>query len=290
MSILHQYLCRDTTNEQEITSINLGANNLTGASSHLIADIISHLQPHTLDLRRNYITNVRDIFTAVIATSKVKVLNMFHSGLTAQEAPAIRDMMICLEDLKIASNELDDHGAPLLSEGIKNTKTLKVLDISHNNIGPSGTTTIANALSSNTSLEELYMYDHNFVEQDAAKALGIAIVNNKKLKKFALSQFYNKERISDYDLAVFPMDKESAMIIIRSLYNNNTITELCIDITLCESDITLITREAERVNSVRQSHNEHIIDFMLQFTESEPTPYGKYTTEGKLSWESELQL
>ena len=239
MSILHQYLCRDTTNKQEITDIDLSCNGLTGTSSHLIADIISHLQPYTLN---------------------------------------------------IASNELGDHGAQLLSEGIKNTKTLKVLYIYLNNIGPSGTATIADALSSNTSLEELYMYDDDFVEQDAAKALGIAIVNNKKLKKFALSQFYDKEQISRYKLVMYPMDKESAIIIIRSLYNNNTITELCIDITVCESDITLITREAERVNSVRQSHNEHIIDFMLQFNESEPTPYGKYTTEGKLSWESELQL
>ena len=44
MSIIHQYLCGDKANKQEITRINLNNNNLTGASSHLIADIISHLQ------------------------------------------------------------------------------------------------------------------------------------------------------------------------------------------------------------------------------------------------------
>ena len=38
MSIIHQYLCGDETNKQEITEINLAINNLTGASSHLIAD------------------------------------------------------------------------------------------------------------------------------------------------------------------------------------------------------------------------------------------------------------
>ena len=138
------------------------------------------------------------------------------------------------------------------------------------------------------------MYDDNFVEQDAAKALGIAIVNNKKLKKFALSQYSDKELTSDYTFTVFPMDKESAMIIIKSLYSNNTITELCIDITLCINDVTLITREAEMVNSVRQSHNERIIDFILQFTDSKSTIhatiYGTYTTEEKLSLLPELQL
>ena len=110
MTILHQYLCGDKANKQEIREIDLTDNNLTGASSHLIADIISHLQPHTLVLPHNNITNaVRDISTAVINTSTVKVLNMWNNGLTMQEAVAISDMMICLEELDINYNELGDH-------------------------------------------------------------------------------------------------------------------------------------------------------------------------------------
>ena len=50
MSILHQYLCGDKANKQEITKIDLSDNDLTGASSHLIADIINPLQAHTLVL------------------------------------------------------------------------------------------------------------------------------------------------------------------------------------------------------------------------------------------------
>ena len=119
MSIIHQYLCGDKTNRKGITEINLGHNKLTGASSHLIADIISYLQPHTLFLHGNIITNVRDITTAVIDTSTVKVLAMNGNGLTAQEAVAISDMIICLEKLYIYRNEFGDHGAELLSEGIK---------------------------------------------------------------------------------------------------------------------------------------------------------------------------
>ena len=252
MSILHQYFCGDKANKQEITEVNVSDNDLTGASSHLIADIISHLQPHTLVLQYNNITNVRDISTAVITTSTVKVLDMWGNDLTAQDALAISDMMICLEELFISHNKLGDHGAELLSEGITNTKTLRVLDIIKNNIGPSGTTTIAIALSNNTSLEELYMSDDNFIGQDEAKALGSAIINNKTLKKLLLHDHY-------------PVDKESAMIIIRSLYNNNTITKLCLNIILCKDDIIMVTREVERINSIRQSRNEHVIDFILKF-------------------------
>ena len=72
MNIIHQYLCGDKANKQKVTNINLGNNDLTGASSHLIADIISHLQPHTLMLYDNNITNVRDISTAVTGSQQMK--------------------------------------------------------------------------------------------------------------------------------------------------------------------------------------------------------------------------
>ena len=105
MRIIHHYLCGKETNKQKITEINLGSNDITEASSRLIADIISHLQPHTLDLYKNKITNVRDISNAVINTSIVKVLFMNDNDLTPQEAVAISDMMICLEWLDIKNNK-----------------------------------------------------------------------------------------------------------------------------------------------------------------------------------------
>ena len=128
MNIIHQHLCGGKANKQEITKIDLGGNDLTGASSHLVADIISHLQPHTLKLHANNITNVRDISTAVSNTSTVKVLYMDING-TAQEV-ATSDMMICLEELYISGNNLDNHGAELLTEGMRNSETLRVLNIS----------------------------------------------------------------------------------------------------------------------------------------------------------------
>jgi len=256
MNILHHYLCGDKANQQEITEIDLSTNYLTGASSHLIGDIISHLQPHTLVLVDNKITNVKDISSAIITTSAVKVLHMSYNVMTAQEAVAISNMMICLEKLYINGNEFGDHGAELLSEGITNTKTLRVLHISDINIGTSGTTAIANALTNNTSLEELNMSD-NGIKQDGAKAIGKVIISNKKLRKLLL----HHEMIGNYDL----LDKESALIIIRSLNNNNTITKLALPIKLCKSDKNFVNGEAEMVNSKRKSHNEHVIDFCFLF-------------------------
>ena len=272
MNIIHQYLCGVKANEQEITELNLDENDLTGTSSHLIADIISHYQPHTIKLHDNNITNVRDISSAVVTTSTVKVLGMRSNGLTAQEAVAISDMMICLEKLDVSFNKLGNHGAELLSEGIIKTETLKFLNITYNNIGPAGTTAIANALTNNTSLEKLYTFG-NAIGKDGAIALGNAITNNKMIKELLLAA-------RDHDDVV---DKESALIIIKSLYNNNTITKLSLDITLPKNNANLVTKVAEMVNFMRKLSNDHIIDFTLYFTDSQGKGYdSKYTTEHKL--------
>ena len=214
MSILHQYLCGDKVDRTEITKMNLSNNDLTGASSHLIADIISDLCPDTLWLHDNNIINVREISTAVTLSSTIKTLNMKYNGLTAHTAAAISDMMICLEVMDIRYNNLGDDGAELLSIGITNTRTLRILLIDGNNIGTSGTIAIANALSSNSSLEELDMgYNCNNFGQYGAKAVAKAITNNKTLKTLLLC--HNGA-----------MDKEATMIIINSLHYNNTITKL----------------------------------------------------------------
>ena len=185
MRIIHHYLCGDKIKKQEISEINLDKNNLTGASSHLIADIISHLQPHTLALHYNNITNMRDISTAVINTSTVKVLDIGSNHFTTQETVIISDMMICLEELNISNIELGDHGAELLSEGIASTQALRELEIYCNNIGPSGTTAIANALKINTSLQLLNINQNN-IGPSGATAIANALTINTSLQQLSI--------------------------------------------------------------------------------------------------------
>ena len=239
INLLHHYLCGDKTNKQEITTINLRHNHLTGTSSPLIGDIITHLQPHTLMLGYNNITNVRDISTAVINTNTVKVLNMKGNGLTAQEASAISDMMTCLEELNINKNKLGDDGAVIISKGITKTNTLRVLEITNNNITSTGAEAIANSLLHNTSLEVLNMSD-NAIGQDGATAIVQAITNSKTLKKLNL---YGDDTI----------DEESAIIIMRSLHHNNSITTLNLPNTLVDNDN--VKREVEHINSTRRKCN-----------------------------------
>ena len=241
ITTLHQYLCGDKANKQEITKINFGRNHLTAASSHLICDIIHHFQPHTLWLDHNKITNMKDISAAVIATSTLKRLDMRDNDITAQEAIAISDVMIFLEELYIGSNKLGDHGAELLSGGIRNTKTLRVLKVSNNIIGPLGTAAIANALADNTSLVKMCM-NGNKVGQEGATAIAKAITNNNTLKKLSLVDH--------------TMDKESAMIIMKSLHCNNTITRLCLLKDLQNGNIK---GEVVKVNNSRSECNVELL-------------------------------
>jgi len=187
INLLHHYLCGDKRDKQEITIIDLRMNVLTVASSPLIGDIITHLQPHTLKLSYNII-DVRDISAAVINTNTIKVLHMAHIGLTAQEALVISDMMTCLEGLNINHNELGNDGAIIISEGLTKTNTLRVLDISYNNITATGAAAIANSvLHHNTSLEALSMDD-----SDGATSITQAILKKETtLKKIVLRRGEN---------------------------------------------------------------------------------------------------
>ena len=240
INLLHRYLCGDKTNKQEITTIDLSVNHLTVASSPLIGDIITHLQPHTLLLSYNNITSVRDISTAVINTNTVKVLYMKHNDLTAQEASAISDMMTCLEELHISDkNKLGDDGAVTISKGITKTNTLRVLNISDNNITSTGTIAIANSLLHNTSLEVLDM-SNNAIGQDGATTIAQAITNNKTLKELYL--YYNDT-----------IDEQSTMTIMRSLHRNNSITILRLPVKLKYNDN--VKREVEYINSTRRKCN-----------------------------------
>ena len=264
MNIIHQYLCGDKANKQEITQIDLSLSDLTGASSNLIADIISHLQPHNLELYGNNITNVRDISTAVVTTSTVKVLDIANNGLTAQEAVAISDMMICLEELNISHNELGYHGAELLSEGITNTKTLRGLYISNNNIGPSGTTAIANALTNNTSLEGLDI-SGNKLGDHGAELLSEGITKTKTLELLDIScnhigppgttaianALTNNTSLEELNMSGNALGRDEATAIAKAITNNKTLKTLSlVDHTMDIKSAMIIMRSLHCNNTI----------------------------------------
>ena len=82
-------------------------NDISGASSPLIGDIVRNSQPHELRLSYNNIDKLEDILTAVIATKTVKVFEIMANNITTQRVNAITDVLTHLEELDISSNKLD---------------------------------------------------------------------------------------------------------------------------------------------------------------------------------------
>ena len=271
INLLHHYLCGDKTNKQEITTIDLSRNNLTGASSPLIGDIITHLQPHTLMLDQNNITNVRDISTTVINTNTVKVLHMRDNDLTSQEASAISDMMTCLEELNISFNKLGDDGAVIISKGITKTNTLRVMDISDNNITSTGAIAISNSLLHNTSLEVLDMR-YKAIGQDGAKAIAQVITNNKTLKKLYINNceitdtgataiansLLHNTSLEELDMSYNAIGQDGAKAIAQAITNNKTLKKL--NINNCEITDTGATAIA---NSLL--HNTSLEELVMSY-------------------------
>jgi len=144
-----------------------------------------------------------------------------------------------LKTLRMNDNAIDQDGAPAIAAFIANNSTLKELSISNNNFGPSGATIIANVLTSNTSLEELYM-EKNGIGQDGAKAFASAIASNKTLEILSL----------DYDNTI---SEERAIIIIRSLTSNNTLTNLHLH---SDNRYTKnVKEEVSKINSARKTND-----------------------------------
>lgn len=77
-------------------------------------------------------------------------------------------------------------GIAVLCEAVKRNTTLRVLDVSHNNLGPTGGILIAKALEENSSLAELNLLE-NVLDEDVAVALGSMLAVNTGLKSLNLS-------------------------------------------------------------------------------------------------------
>ena len=236
-NLLHHYLCISNTNIQEITTINFSCNGLTAASSSAISDFVTRYRPYRLVLYDNSINTVKDIAAAVIQATTVKDLRISDISLLAQDTLLVADMMMCIEVLHIAGNNLGNDGAVTLSKALLKTKTLRELNISRNEIKTAGAIAVANGLSQNYSLKLLQM-QRNAIGKDGVTKLAKAIISNTVLEGLLL----------DGDDTI---DEDSAMIMVRSLHLNYTVKRLMFSKQLK----SIVCGEVEEINRKRLKCN-----------------------------------
>ena len=194
--LLSCYLCIDISRSSifservKLTTINvidLHKNNLTAASSLIISKIIDRFKPHSLELSYNNLTyaGLVKVCNAVMR-NQVHKLNLAENGLTAQGTRSINLMMNVLKVLDISHNNIGNQGGITLSQGLAHTVTLKRFDISHCNIGEAGACELAYALKINSSLEILRMKS-NPIGHTGVAVLVVASHINKTLNEFSVS-------------------------------------------------------------------------------------------------------
>ena len=186
---LHHHLCVDT-NKSSIEMLCINNNDLTEASLSLLTDFISKFQLSGLNLSDNRIcfAGLKGIFSTKSKVSTVKDLRvemigikMSDTTITVLDREVICNMMSSLTSLFIGRNGLYDEGAELLSEGLVNTPSLKILSVWNGNIFSKGAIALADALSKNTSLEQLDLRWNGIGDDGAVAFVNVLMNNNRTL-------------------------------------------------------------------------------------------------------------
>ena len=113
---------------------------------------------------------------------KQKDIRLFNRGLRDDDLdPLIKviEQSTVLEELDLSCNELTLADGKL-AHAIAKNKTIKLLDLQHNNISSQGIKLLADALKENETLQELYLY-HNNIE--GSKCLADMLAVNDTLQK-----------------------------------------------------------------------------------------------------------
>lgn len=96
----------------------------------------------------------------------------------------VLDKSEVLEDLNLMCNQLTLADGKFAAAIAKN-RTIKVLSLYQNSIGPEGAKHLAGALQTNSSLEQLFL-EGNQIHDEGAKSIATAIRTNKKLNTLIL--------------------------------------------------------------------------------------------------------
>ena len=176
MCILHQLLCGDQDHKLKVTKIVLSDNSLSGASSHHIADIITYLQPHKLNISNNQLGDdgAELLSKGLTNTKTLQVLNIVNNSIKSSGTTAIAEALThntSLIELHMEDNEVGQGGARAIAKAITTNNVLKSLSLDDNSIDTESMVTIIRSLHDNNTIIEICFpytqlyYDYSIKEE-----------------------------------------------------------------------------------------------------------------------------
>ena len=148
---------------------------LDGTGSQALAEALRVNRSLTsLNLQSNFLASedVRGLVAALCHNDSLQSLFLGHN-CSHNAVDALADMLrynTSLRVLELTNNNLNSPGVSVLARALEYNKTLRSLDISDNDFGPSGTDALANALRVNSSLETLRLNSFQLYRRDLSIA------------------------------------------------------------------------------------------------------------------------
>ncbi|XP_077321214.1 NACHT, LRR and PYD domains-containing protein 3-like isoform X1 [Lithobates pipiens] len=183
------HLTSGIRNNQTMRTLNLSYNNLDGCNFSDLMEALTTSRIEELHLYNNGLTDSScpHLAIGIRNNQTMRTLDLSHNNL---QGPHFRDLMEALttsqiEKLHLGRNQLTDTFCPHLASGIRNTKTLRTLNLSRNNLEGPHFSDLTAALTT-SRIEKLHLYDKHLTDSSCPH-LASAIRNNQTLRILDLS-------------------------------------------------------------------------------------------------------
>ena len=175
--------------------------------------------------------NATNMIICLFNTIKtLKVLDLGYSNINKEAAVELAKAINCnniLEQLWLRSNALDTDGTALILTSLQNISTLRVLDLSYNNIDSVSANGIAAVVSSNPFLEQLWLDGNKLMTSDVA-VISSVLMKHSNLRLLSLSSNLITEDIGEELSAIMSSNSLLAGLFLSnnqlksiSMYENN---------------------------------------------------------------------
>ena len=161
----------------------------------------------------------KHMFMALCNNTSLKKLDISSNKLGREEAVALAEMLSCnksLTELNLRRCAVPEAGLRRIARGLFHNTSLKMLDISHNNLGMEEAVALAEMLSCNKSLTELNLRECA-IPKNGLREIARGLLHNTSLKKLDNSGGY---------LSFSHLGMEGSVALAEMLSCNKSLTEL----------------------------------------------------------------
>ena len=254
-----------------LEEVYLGENNLQEAG---IIKIAKALERNSIlkvfDISNNNINGKAVNSIATVLSNKTKLKGLYLNGNKLQAGEECENFFYvstiesstatnrCLEELHLGDNNLQAKGIIDISPTLANITTLKVFDISNNNISSEAGDSIANILSKQVNLEKLNLGGNNL--QDGLVAIVKALQCCSVLKVLDISN--NSASTATTDKIAVLLSFQSSLVKLN-LIGNNSVNPKTLQALQYFNPHAIVDKETEGGNVHMSNHVTHMKALLL---------------------------